>query len=206
MENKLQELTQKLYNEGLSKGRQQADTLVADAQTKAKQIIADAESAAAQIIATATAKAEEVSKNTMTEISLASKQAVSALKQGIADLIMAKSVSGSVAQAMVDAAFVKEILITVAKNWNGASGDNIALTALLPATEQQKLEAEFEKSVKAALGEGGEIVYSSGVKSGFKIGPKAGGYYISFTDADFDALLGEYLRPKVSKILYSQDK
>lgn len=206
MENKLQELTQKLYNEGLSKGRQEADTLVADAQAKAKKIVADAQSEANQIVAAAKAKADELSKNTMTEISLAGKQAVSALKQGIADMIMTKGVSAPVSSVMVDPAFVKEILLTVAKNWSGASGDDISLTAMLPAALQSKLGTEFEKSVQGVLGEGGEVVFSGSIKSGFKVGPKQGGYYISFTDADFDALLGEYLRPKVSQILYSEQK
>jgi hypothetical protein len=40
------------------------------------------------------------------------------------------------------------------------------------------------------------------MKSGFKVAPKDGGYYISFTDEDFDALFREYLRPKVAELLY----
>ena len=35
MENKLQQLTQKLYDEGLEKGRAEADKLVADADIEA---------------------------------------------------------------------------------------------------------------------------------------------------------------------------
>ena len=42
------------------------------------------------------------------------------------------------------------------------------------------------------------------MKSGFKIGPKKGGYHISFSDEDFDALLGEYLRDKVAKMLFDK--
>ena len=40
MENKLEQLTQKLYNEGLAKGRMEADDLVAKAQGEAAKIIA----------------------------------------------------------------------------------------------------------------------------------------------------------------------
>ena len=42
MENKLQELTDKLYNEGLSKGRQEAEALKAAAAKESEQIISDA--------------------------------------------------------------------------------------------------------------------------------------------------------------------
>ena len=44
--------------------------------------------------------------------------------------------------------------------------------------------------------------YSKEVRTGFKVGAKDGGYYISFSDADFDALMREYLREKVAHLLY----
>ena len=47
-----------------------------------------------------------------------------------------------------------------------------------------------------------EVGYSKDVKSGFRVGAKDGGYYISFSDADVEALLGEYLREKVSEMLF----
>ena len=49
MQNKLQELTDKLYNEGLSKGKQEAELLRANAKKEAEKIIADAKNEAAQM-------------------------------------------------------------------------------------------------------------------------------------------------------------
>ena len=40
------------------------------------------------------------------------------------------------------------------------------------------------------------------MKSGFKVGEKNGGYYISFSDESFEALLSSYLREKVSDLLF----
>lgn len=202
MENKLQQLTQKLYDEGLSKGRSEAEKLVADASAKAKSIIADASAEAEVILKNARKAAEDLQKNSLTEISLAGRQAVSKIKEEISGLIVAKTVSGSVAQANMDASFIKEMLLAVAKNWNGASSDKVSLSALLPADRQAQLDAALAGSVQELLSAGIEVGYSKDVKSGFKVGAKDGGYYISFSDEDFDALLGEYLREKVSKILY----
>ena len=206
MENKLQQLTQKLYEEGLDKGRKEAGTLVAEAEAKAKQIVADAQAEADRIRKEARDNAEELRKNTLTELSLAGKQMVTTLRENIQTMLVAKAVNESVAQANIDPQFIKEVLIAVAKNWSGSSSEKVTLKALLPADKAQALDQAFEKSIQAALGEGIEIAYSDGMKSGFRIGPKEGGYYISFSDADFDALLEEYLRPKVSKILYGTDK
>ena len=47
-----------------------------------------------------------------------------------------------------------------------------------------------------------EVGYTKDIKTGFKLGEKDGGYYIAFTDESFDALLKEYLREKVSNILF----
>ncbi len=204
MENKLQQLTQKLYEEGLSKGRSDADKLVADAKAEAGKILADAREQADSIMSGARRQAEELRKNAMTELTLAGRQAVAALKENIANMILARTVSGTVHEAALDPQFVKELLLAVASHWNGASAGRIELKALLPAQWQEKFSDLFERDAKNLLSEGIEVGWSDSVKNGFRIGEKDGGYYISFSDADFDALLGEFLREKVSKILYAE--
>ena len=50
MQNKLQELTDKLYNEGLSKGKQEGEEILAKAKVQADEIIAKAKEEAKSII------------------------------------------------------------------------------------------------------------------------------------------------------------
>ena len=115
MDNKLKELTDKLYGEGLEKGRAEAERLVADAEAKAAKIVAEAEEKAAQIVKKAEEKAADVEKNSMTEIALAGKQAVAKIKNEIADLVIAKSTDGALKGAALDADFIKSMLLEVAK-------------------------------------------------------------------------------------------
>ncbi len=198
----MQELTGKLYEEGLSKGRSEAERLVKEAEAKAQKIIADAHAKAAAIESDAAKKVEERKGNAMIELSLAGKQAVAALKESISDMIIAKTVTGEVHKIAVDPKFIEQMLLAVASNWNGASSGKVTLSALLPAGWEKKFDAEFEGAVKQLLKHGVEVGYSDKVKSGFRIGEKDGGYHISFSDADFDALLGEYLKEKVAAMLY----
>lgn len=202
MENKLQELTRKLYDEGLEKGRAEADKMVAEAKQQAEKIVAEAKAEAAAIVKQAEDKAEDVGKNTMTEIALAGKQAVAKIKSEIASMIIAKSTSEGVKQAGMDPAFVKEMLLAVAKNWNGSESGKVELQALLPEDTRNTLDAAFASSAQELLAAGIEVGYSKSVKTGFKVGAKDGGYYISFSDADVEALLGEYLREKVFQLLF----
>ena len=53
MQNKLQELTDKLYNEGLSKGKAEGEAILAKANSEAEEIIAQAKKKADAIVAKA---------------------------------------------------------------------------------------------------------------------------------------------------------
>lgn len=202
MENKLEQLTRKLYDEGLEKGRAEADRVLAEARKEAERIVAEAHAEADSIVRKAQAKAEDVGKNTMTEIALAGRQAVAKIKSEIASLIVARTTSEGVKAATLDPAFLREMLVAVARNWNGADSGKVELQALLPEDAREKLDAAFSKSAKELLDAGIEVGWSKEVKTGFKVGAKDGGYYISFTDADLEALLGEYLREKVYQLLF----
>ena len=197
---KLQELTDKLYQQGLEKGRTEAETLVAEAKKEAQKIVAEAEARAAEIISKAQSKAEDVEKNAMTEISLAGKQAVAKIKSEIETLVVAKSTGAAVKSANLDPSFIKDMLLAVAKGWN--NGAKAELSALLPEAKKAELGEAIEASAKALLAEGVEVGFSADVKSGFKVGEKGGGYYISFSDESVEALLGGYLREKVAQLLF----
>lgn len=200
--NKLQQLTDKLFKEGLEKGRAEADRLMEQARAEAAKILADARAEADAILQKAQTEAEDVRKNSMTEIALAGKQALAKIKSEIGAAIVAKAAKESIRQATLDPAFVKEMLVAVARNWDGASAGKVTLEALLPEAEREKLDKAFEGVAKELAAAGVEVNWSPALRSGFRVGQKEGGYYISFTDEDFDALLGGYLREKVAKLLF----
>ncbi|MBO7313675.1 MAG: hypothetical protein J6U48_05555 [Alistipes sp.] len=199
--NKLQELTAKLYNDGLEKGRSEAERLLAEAKEQAAKIVADAKAEAEAIAKAAEDRAEDIAKNAMTEITLAGRQALSKIKSEIAEAVIMKSTGVAVKGATMDAAFVKDILLAVANNWNAQTVD-VSLVALLSEDKRKELDAVMQQSAQELAKAGIEVGYSNEVKNGFKLGEKNGGYYISFTDESFDALLKEYLREKVSNMLF----
>lgn len=206
MENKLQELTQKLYEEGLSKGKQEAGQMIADAKKQAEKIVADAKKQAEELRKQAEKSAEDLKKNTMTELGLAGRQLLGTLKSQIETLIVFKGTSPAVSAANADPEFIKNLLLEIASHWNGATSSRVDLKAVLPADKQAELETVMASAATKNLGEGLEVTFDNKVKSGFKIGPKDGSYYVSFTDADFQALLGEYLRPQVAGLLFGEEK
>ena len=100
-----------------------------------------------------------------------------------------------------DSAFVKDMLLAMANNWTSSTVD-VSLKALLPEEKRAELDAVMQQSAEQLAKAGVEVGYSKDVKSGFKLGEKSGGYYISFSDESFEALLSNYLRDKVSQLLF----
>lgn len=196
---KLQELTQKLYEEGLSKGKQEGEALLAKAQQEADAIVKKAQKEAAAIMEKAQKEATDFKTKVEGDVKMAAAQALQATKANIEGLVVAKAVEPVKAE-LSGAAFLKEIISAVAKNFSAQESTDLAL--VLPEKLQKELEPFVKGELAQTLGKGVEASFSKKVAGGFKIGPKDGSYFISLTDDAFQELIGEYLRPATKKILF----
>lgn len=202
MQNKLQELTEKLYKEGLSKGTTEAEQIVAKAKADAQQIVDKAKKDAEQIIATAKSNAAEISKNSDSELKMAARQTINTVKQEIEEVITANAITPSVNAAFQSPEFIQAIVKEAIAKFNPAGEANNSLEVLLPVEKKEQLEQYFTAKVGEVLGIYVDVRFSKGVKSGFKIAPKNGGYMVSFTEQDFDNLFRAYLRPRLVELLF----
>lgn len=200
MQNKLQELTDRLYNEGLSKGKQEGEELLAKAKVQAEEIVAKAQAEAAQIIAAAQKQADELKTKTASDIKMAAAQSIAATKKDIETLIVGKMTEADVKKALTSAEFVKEMLKAVAGKFT--TDGPVDLAVVLPESLQSEVEPFVTKELAKTLGAGVEATFSKKVSGGFRIGPKEGGYFVSFTDETFNELISEYLRPATKKLLF----
>ncbi len=201
MQNKLQELTDKLYNEGLSKGKQEAEQMKANAKNEAAQIIAKAKEEAEAILKKAQDDAAELKSKTENDIKMASSQVFTAVKQQIEGVIVTKTLK-SVKEATQDTEFIKTILTSIVSAFNPASSEPVALEMILPAEMKSELEKFAKEKLASVCQAGIDIQFSKNIAGGFKIGPKGEGYMISFTDKDFENIISEYLRPKTRELLF----
>ena len=200
MQNKLQELTDKLYNEGLSKGKQEGEALLQEATAKADSILAEARKEADGIIAKARKEAEELKTRVNADLKMAANQSIAATKQDIEKIVVAKITDKEVKTALSSADFLKEIITAVARNFNAA--EPVDLEVVLPESLKKEMEPFVAKELSSILKSGITASFSKKIGGGFTIGPKDGSYFISFTDETFTDLISEYLRPATKKILF----
>jgi V/A-type H+-transporting ATPase subunit E len=205
MQNKLQELTEKIYQEGISRGNAEAEEIVSNARKEAENIISEAKKDADKLVKEAKKKSEEIISNGKAELKLSSKQLLNSLKQQITDVINGEIIHSSVSAAFDDRQFIQKIIELSVKNWHAGSDQSSDITVLIPEKDEKKLTEYFEKSVKDLLDKGLEIKADGNIKSGFQISPKDGSYKISFTGDDFINFFKQYLRPRLVELLF-EDK
>lgn len=195
MDSKLQHLTEKLYKDGVSKGNLEAEKIISDAKRKADETLAQAKKQAAGIIEEAGRKSEELSKNTLSELRIACRQAINTLKQDIGGLILAKAVDEPVEKAFDEKDFVNKLIETLASNWSPGQ-ENSGFDIFLSEDKIKEVEEYFNKRAKESLKKGMSLKTRESLAKGFEIGPAEGGFKISVTDKDVEAYLKEFLRPR----------
>lgn len=200
MSNKLQELTDKLYNEGLSKGKEEGELLLAQARVEADKIRATGRREAALIVAEAEKEAAALKEKAESDIRMASAQSLQATRKDIEDLLVNAVISDKVDKAMKDKDFVKEIIRSVAEKFSTSEAEDISL--VLPASMKKDLEKWVSSELAKTLGKEVRAEFTKKIQGGFTIGPMDGSWFVSFTDETFRELIAEYLRPVTRKILF----
>jgi V/A-type H+-transporting ATPase subunit E len=194
MDNKIQELTEKIFNEGVEKGRAEAERIVAEANTQAAEILKAAEAQAEAIVAKARKAAEELNVNTRSELKLYGAQAIGALKSEAATLVTDTIVKESVKNAFSED-LLKQIILKIAENWS--SNEQL----IISTAEAEALKAYFATKAKMLLDKGIEIKQVNGVK-GFSISPADGSYKVNFGEGEFETFLKSFLRPQMVELLF----
>ncbi|HRS40797.1 MAG TPA: hypothetical protein P5174_02165 [Dysgonamonadaceae bacterium] len=193
---KIQELTSKLYAEGVEKGKQEAEKIIAEANAQKKQILDEAKAKAQEIIATAEKQSAEMRSHTEAELKLFAAQAIEALKTEITNLITDKLASDNVKAAMQDQTFIQKIIVELVRNWS----KNEKLT--IGVQNSKDIENYIASNAKDILDKGLKIESVNGIKSGFTLSPEDGSYKVKFGEEEFIEYFKEFLRPQVQKLLF----
>lgn len=200
MSNKLQELTDRLYNEGLSKGKEEGEILLFKARKEADEIIANARKQAEDIVTESENRAAQLKEKAESDIKMASEQALMATKKDIENLLVNALCAEETEKVLSEEKFLKEIILAVAQKFSTQQSEDISL--VLPASLKSMLEPWVSTELKKALKKEISVDFSKKIKGGFSIGPQNGSWYISMSDESFKALISEYLRPVTKKLLF----
>ena len=193
---KIQELTEKIYREGVEKGKAEADRIVQEAKEAAAQIIAEAKNKAAEIEAAGRKAAVELDANTKNELKLYTSQSLSALKSEIANVLTASTVGQAVDKLVSDKDFLCKFTVALAGKW--VENEPI----VIESADADALKAYFAKEAKAVLDKGVSIEKVNGRNALFTIQPEDGSYKVSFGKEEFEDYFKSFLRPQLVQMLF----
>jgi V/A-type H+-transporting ATPase subunit E len=204
MDDRILELTEKIYNEGVIKAKEEASVILDEAKFKAEDILAEAEKKVEQIISAARQDATELKQNVHEEIKHASHQAINTVKQKIAELITLKITDQPLKDLLNDRTYISDIISQLIDHWK-KSNISEGFDLVLPASIIKDSDGMVIKAIHEQFGQNINIEFSHKIQSGFRISPAGNNYIISFTEQDFTNFFSQFLRPKTIKILYNDD-
>lgn len=185
-----------LKEEGVKKGEQQADQIVANARKEAARIVEEARTEADAIVGEAHSKAQTTLERLEQQLSLALRDFLLKAKGQLEDLIALKPLREKAAEAFTDPAFVKKLVYEIISSY--AKREIAQEARHLHITIPEKLEREFVKEWIAMMRS--ELKMSATLHTeegllGFKIYAEGEGGQLV---VDADSLV-ETLRPFVSE-------
>jgi V/A-type H+/Na+-transporting ATPase subunit E len=196
MSMQVQELIDKIKQEG-----------VAAAEREAEKIVAAAEEKAARLVRQARSEAEAYKAQAEKEIKKQEAASRDALKQAARDILIGlkKQITAQFEAVLADsvedvltAELTEKLILNLVNAW--AAEGEAGLQVVLSSRDAKNLGAALKEKLAQRFREGVEIVPSPKVSKGFRIGGSDGGLY-NFTAEGIAEVLGETLSAELAGTL-----
>lgn len=196
MEHKIQELTEKIYREGVEKGNMEAQRILDEAREKAQHILEEAQKEAESLRIAARKEADEETAHARAELKLFASQAVNALKSEVATLLTDRLVGEAVADFVGKKDFLNAFIVSLASKWSSQE------PIVISTAEAAELQGYFATQAKNLLDKGVRIEQVNGLKTLFSISPADGAYKVNFGEEEFMNYFKAFLRPRLVEMLF----
>ena len=196
MDSQIQALTEKVYQEGVLKGEQEAAKILADANAQAEQVERDARARAEQIIADAQRSASELKSNTERELKLNASKLIEATKASIVDVLAGRIAGDSVQVLTANPELLQRVVLEIAKGFDLKHGVEIT------SSQAEELKAYFAQNAKALVEEGLTIKQVAGKATQYTIRPQNGSFKVEIGEQEFVELFKSILRPQLAQELF----
>ena len=203
MSHKLQELTQKLYQEGVEKARLEAEKILEEAEQSKRKMLEQAQKASEELIENGRREAERLVAKGESELHLASKQSISALRQRTVELLAHALLGDGIRTALDDRVFLKDLIHTLVSRW---SSDAQSLDLKLILSEEKKIELKefLKEELFELLNRGLLIEFEERMKTGFRVVAKDGSFMLSFSDQDFERYFQSFVKENIRSFLFAE--
>ncbi len=203
MGRQVQDLIDKIKQEGLQAADKKSQEIETKAQEKAKEIVQAAEKKSSLIIEKAKQDAQKLEVSAKTAVSQAGRNALLDLKKQI-QTILNKIVLKEIAEALTSEVVV-DLLKIIIKNFSDQKSDSRIKIGLNPK-DVDKVSKGFMEKLKSEAKKNIEICASEDIATGFTISFDSGKSSFEFTDESLAQYLSIYLNPQIAELLKDEVK
>ena len=205
----VQELIDKLKNQGVSEGQRQAEEIIKEAMSKASRILSKAQAEADKLLAEGRSKLEVERKSSHEAIKTAFRDTELALRSKVREAFSAH-LKRLVSLELTDKEFIKQLVLAIV----GAKASEIAqvpnVEILLPAKifgeeGKKRLQHLVLGITEDMLRQGVELKSTLDVKGGIKVRLTGKDIELDLTDEALTDLLLKYLLPRYREIVSGQE-
>ena len=181
----IQQLAEQLHQEGIEKGKVDAQKILEKAEQEAKEIIANAEKKASEMIANAEKKISDYEENSKQNLQLALRDITLSIQQNMSEILQ-KIATVETKKELNNADFMKELILDTTKSLNT---DMLELSPKL----QEKLGSWIKEQLNIDIKTNSHLV-------GFALQVKDGGFLEITPDAVLEVLL-PYLNQELRNLI-----
>jgi V/A-type H+-transporting ATPase subunit E len=205
MQESVQALTDKIYQEGIEKAEEKGQQIIEDAKEKAQGLVSKAQEKADEIIANAEKRAADLKTKVDAELRLSSRQALGMLKQRITDLLILEVTSEPIDKAFENTEFISGLIEKLVDFWLANFGQEERIRLLLPEDDYKEYREYVEARSQELLKKGIAIEFKGAMKKGFQIETIDNRFKVSFTADDFENYFRTFARPRTYKLLFGEE-
>ncbi|MBQ7189734.1 MAG: hypothetical protein IJR99_10000 [Kiritimatiellae bacterium] len=193
MSEDLQNLLDKIQQEGVDKAKSEADRLIAEANQKAREIVAEAKSTAEAYAEDAKTQAESYKASSLRTIQQAAANTVIEVEKSVT-AILEKLLLKDVNLVLGETNLVADLAMEAIRNYLTGDGKiEVAASQKLLDTLRNKLAAEASQGV--------DLVLDEKTGAGFRVLLADGRIEHNFTGAAVAEALAQQLRPSLAALL-----
>lgn len=202
MDNKIQELAEKIYKDGVEKAENEATAIIQKAEADCDAMLLKAKEEAERIIQVAKKTAEETTMSANKEIEISLSNAQSTLQNAITNLLSSMVVKESVENIYSDPNKLHELVLTISKEIIKGGDSSVSIAT----ANKSDLECFFLSKANDILGKELTLKEIEGKPYKFEIHSNEGGYKIEISQESLAEYFKDYLRPKLRNYLFGESK
>ena len=201
MRDKLRELTDKLYTDGVEKARTEARSIIAEAEKEREFMLGQAADQAAAILEQGRKEADALRSKTEAELVLAGRQAEAALRHSVIEMLSHSVLAQEVETALGRDDLLVDLIDAATRAW-ADSGDSPDPEIVLAAGAEEGFRKKLSAAIKDRLDSGMTLEVSEKIKGGFRVESRDGNYAVGFTDDDFQEYFRSFIKEHTRAILF----